>query len=381
MPAQDAASSACRFSQSRLRLPRRGIVVLMLILLAVVALSGCVSSENTSAPPAQTPPTTISPGASDLQQNVINVVNAVQPSVVEIEGFSAEAGSIGSGEIVTSDGYIVTNDHVVRGLTSFRVRLGVSQLVPARLIGEDPQDDLAVLKVGVGRLRPISFGDSSKAEVGQFVIAIGSPLGLEETATIGIVSALNRAASEGPNGPAQTLVGLIQTSAPINPGNSGGALVDLQGQLIGVPTLAAVDPEIGAPANGIGFAIPSNRVRFVTQQLIQHGRLVTTGQGFLGIQGREVTPQLAAAAGLAAQSGVLVVGFAKDTAGKSPAQQAGVQAGDVIVAVNDQAIANNIDLAALTLSQRPGAKVKLTAAHGAGQRTFQVTLGERPVGP
>jgi S1-C subfamily serine protease len=354
---------------------------LTFIILLAIVLSGCVSSEYTANQPAQTarPPTTISPGASDLQQNVITVIDAVQPSVVEIEGFSAAGGAIGSGEILTSDGFIVTNDHVVRGFTNFRVRIGANQIVSARLIGEDPQDDLAVLKVGVSKLQPISFGDSSKVEVGQFAVAVGSPLGLEETATLGIVSALNRSASEGPNGPAQTLVGLIQTSAPINPGNSGGALVDLQGQLIGIPTLAAVDPTIGAPANGIGFAIPSNRVQFVTRQLIQHGRLITTGQGFLGIAGQDVTPQLAAANGLSVQRGVLVAGFAKDASGKSQAQQAGVRVGDVILAVNDQAIANSGDLAALTLSQKPGTKVKLTVARDSNQTAIRVTLGERPV--
>jgi S1-C subfamily serine protease len=355
-------------------------VLLSLLLLAAV-LAGCGGSSTTSNQPTQTstPPTTISPGANELQQNVINVISTVQPSVVEIQGFSSGSGSIGSGEILTSDGYIVTNDHVVRGFTQFNVRLSANQIVSARLVGEAPQDDLAVLKVGVNNLHPISFGDSSKVQVGQFAVAVGSPLGLQETATFGIVSALNRAASEGPNGPAQTLVGLIQTSAPINPGNSGGALVDLQGQLIGVPTLAAVDPSIGAPANGIGFAIPSNRVQFVAQQLIKNGKLTSTGQGFLGIQGRDVTPQLAAASGLSVQSGVLVTGFANDASGKSPAQQAGVQTGDVIVAVNNQAIATSTDLAAVTLSQQPGTQVTLTIARGSRQQMIQVTLGERPV--
>ncbi|HLW00941.1 MAG TPA: trypsin-like peptidase domain-containing protein [Ktedonobacterales bacterium] len=362
------------------RKPRRGVGLFTLLLLVVLALAGCVSVGTTAQPTATaTAPTTVAPGAADLQQQVINVIHAVQPSVVEIDGFNGGGQSIGSGEILTSDGYIVTNDHVVRGFTSFSVRMGANQIVPAKLIGQAPQDDLAVLKVAGTKLPPISFGDSSKVQVGQFVIAIGSPLGLAETATIGIVSALNRAASEGVGGPASTLVGLIQTSAPINPGNSGGALVDLSGRLIGIPTLAAVDPEINAPANGIGFAIPSNRVQFVTQQLIQHGRLVSSGQGFLGIEGQDVTPQLAAANGLAVRNGVLVAGFAKDTAGKSPAQQAGLRVGDSIVAVNNQQIAGSTDLASLTLTQPPGARVNVTIARGPRQQTIQVVLGERPV--
>ncbi len=381
MPAQEKASSAYPRPEPGIhRVSQRVIVFLGCMLLAAVVLSGCVSS-NTAAQSANTasPPITIAPGASDLQQNVIHVIHAVQPSVVEIEGFSAAAGSIGSGEILTSDGYIVTNDHVVRGFTSFMVRIGANQIVSARLIGEAPQDDLAVLKVAASKLTPISFADSSRVQVGQFAVAIGSPLGLEETATIGIVSALNRAATEGQNGPASTLVGLIQTSAPINPGNSGGALVDLRGQLMGIPTLAAVDPQIGAPANGIGFAIPSNRVQFVAQQLMKSGRLTSSGQGFLGIEGRNVTPQLAAANAFSAQSGVLVTGFVKDASGRSPAQQAGVKVNDVIVAVNAQQITSSTDLAAITLTQKPGTQVDVMVNRGGNKQTIPVKLGERPV--
>jgi S1-C subfamily serine protease len=201
---------------------------------------------------------------------------------------------------------------------------------------------------------------------------------LQQSATFGIVSALNRSASEAPNGPAGELTGLIQTSAPINPGNSGGALVDLQGQLIGIPTLGAIDPETGTQANGIGYAIPVDRVTFVAQQLIQHGQLTSTGQGFLGIQGEDVTPSLAAANGLSVQSGVLVTGFANDVAGQSPAQQAGLQTGDVIIAVNGQAVAGNGDLASALLSQSPGTKVTVTVVRGSSQHTVTVTLGERP---
>jgi S1-C subfamily serine protease len=361
--------------------PRRSIGLFTLLLLLALALAGCVSIGTTATQPTATAtaPTTLAPGAADLQQQVINVIHVVQPSVVQINGFNGGGQSIGSGEILTSDGYIVTNDHVVRGFTSFSVQIDANRIVPAKLIGQAPQDDLAVLKVAVTKLPPISFGDSSRVQVGQFAVAIGSPLGLAETATIGIVSALNRAASEGAGGPASTLVGLIQTSAPINPGNSGGALVDLRGQLIGIPTLAAVDPEINAPANGIGFAIPSNRVRFVTQQLIQHGKLLRSGQGFLGIEGQDVTPAVAAANGLSVQNGVLVAGFAKDTSGKSPAQQAGLRVGDSIVAVNNQEIAGSTDLASLTLTQPPGTKVTVTIARGTHQQTMQVVLGERPV--
>ena len=359
----------------------------MLVLIAVF-VAGCNvdttgSTNQTSGGSqiggAQTP-IDVPAAATDLQQTIIKVIAAVQPSVVEVQSSGgAGGGAIGSGEVITADGYIVTNDHVVRGFSTFQVALANGKQLPAKLIGEDPQDDLAVLKVDGQTLHPIALGDSSKLLVGQFAIAIGSPLGLTQSATFGIISALNRSAQEGSGGPASILTGLIQTSAPINPGNSGGALVDLQGRLIGVPTLGAVNPESGASADGIGFAIPSNRVKFVADQLIKNGRLVNSGQGFLGVQGVDVTPSLAAANGLPVQQGVLIAGFANDASGKSPAQQAGLQTGDIIVGVNDQQVTGNGDLGSALISQQPGAKVTITYVRGSSQtHTVSVTLGERP---
>jgi S1-C subfamily serine protease len=318
--------------------------------------------------------------ATDLQQTIINVIRTVQPSVVEVQSSGGGGGeAIGSGEIISKDGYIVTNDHVVRGFSSFTVALANGKKVTARLIGEDPQDDLAVLKVDGQTLQPIAFGDSSKVQVGQFAIAIGSPLGLTQSATFGIISAVNRSAQEGSGGTTSLLTGLIQTSAPINPGNSGGALVDLQGRLIGVPTLGAVNPESGSTADGIGFAIPSNRVKFVADQLIKNGHLVNSGQGFMGIEGVDVTPNLAQANGLPVQQGVLVSGFVSDASGKSPAQQAGLRTGDIIVAVNDQQVAGNADLGSALISQQPGTKVTISFVRGSTTpQKVTVTLGERP---
>ncbi len=209
------------------------------------------------------------PHQQDFQQEMIQAINSAQPSVVAVKTQGPQGGGIGSGEILTSDGYIVTNDHVVRGFTSFAVTLSTNTTVPARLIGEAPQEDLAVLKIARNQLSPIQFADSDKVIVGQVAIALGSPLGLEQSVTSGIVSALRRNATEGPPGPAENLTDLIQTSAPINPGNSGGALVDLQGHLIGVPTFGLVSPGSGAPASGIGFAISSNRTQQIAQQLIK----------------------------------------------------------------------------------------------------------------
>src|SRR5262249_38060263 len=170
----------------------------------------------------------------------------------------------------------------------------------------------------------------------------------------------------------------IQTSAPINPGNSGGALVDLQGQLIGIPTLGATNPESGAAASGIGFAIPSNRVRFVADQLIKSGSLSNTGQGFLGIRGEDVTPELAQANNLPVDSGALFTDFANDTSGNSPEQQAGIRIGDIIVAVNGHDVTSTGDLSGELISQAPGAQVTVRVARGSAKQDIKVTLGERP---
>jgi S1-C subfamily serine protease len=259
------------------------------------------------------------------------------------------------------------------------VTLANGQSYPAALKGQAPDDDLALLKIDAKSLTPIAFAESKNVQVGQFAIAIGSPLGLEQSATFGIVSAVNRTATEGSDGPARyPLTGLIQTSAPINPGNSGGALVDLQGRLIGVPTLAAANPNSGAAADGIGFAIPSDRVKFVADQLISTGKLTNTGRGFLGVQVQDVTPELAAAYNLPAKSGVLVVAFGQDANGKSPAQDAGVKTGDIITAVNGQEVASSSNLSTVLSGQAPGAQVTLKIVRGSQTLNIKVTLGERP---
>lgn len=375
---QRTARPPARPGHDGVGLTRTGLAVVLLLLFAL-ALGGCANSTSTasSTTTGLGSSTAGLPGTSNLQQSVVQVTNAAQPSVVEIQASGAQGGAIGSGSILRNDGYIVTNDHVVAGFSRFQVTLANGKAYPAQLAGAAPEDDLAVLKINASDLKPIQLGDSSKLVVGQFVLALGSPLGLTQSVTFGIVSALNRTASEGPNGPAGTLTGLIQTSAPINPGNSGGALVDLAGRLVGIPTLAPVS-EGGAAANGIGFAIPVNRVKFITDQLIKNGRVTNTGQGFLGIQGVEVTPQLAQQYNLAADHGVLVAGFTSAANGQSPARRAGIQQGDVITQVNGKDIAGNADLAGVLLSQSPGTKVQLSVARGSGQQKITVTLGERP---
>src|SRR5919201_151499 len=215
-------------------------------IVAAVALGGS-SHSSTRAQTAVAAP----PGALALQSALVRIVKAVSPSVVQIE----DRAGLGSGVVFDAKGDIVTNNHVVAGAKSFTVTTSTGKRYPAKLVGAFPPDDLAVIRISGANLPPAVFADSSKLEVGDIAIAIGNPLGLRSSVTEGIVSAFRIAM---PEGNATTLPSVIQTSAAINPGNSGGALVDIAGRVIGIPTLAAVDPEFGSTAAGIGFAIPSN---------------------------------------------------------------------------------------------------------------------------
>lgn len=366
------------------------VALLLVILVAgigigVVAAHGRGAATSATGSALRTSNSTVALPSTvqDLQQTIITVVHTVQPSVVEVQSSGGTGSAIGSGEFLTKDGYIVTNNHVVEGFTTYSVLLADGTTHAAQLVGQDAQDDLAVLKTDVTNATPITLADSSQSQIGQFVVAVGSPLGLQQSATFGIVSALNRTEQENSSnsfgaasGP--VLTGLIQTSAPINPGNSGGALVDLQGRLIGIPTLGASGQQSGATISGIGFAIPSNRVKTVADQLMQQGHVTSTGQGFLGVQGQDVTPQVAQANNLSVQQGVLVQGFAADAHGATPAQSAGMHTGDVIVAVNGQTIANSSDLAGILLNLTPGTNVSLNVVRGTNHLTLHVKLGERP---
>jgi S1-C subfamily serine protease len=347
----------------------------MLLLTLAVGIAGGVAigratasqgstSGNTVLGSTSAPHVTVSSSTATLEQDVKNVAKAVAPSVVKITSTGASGEAVGSGNILTSDGYIVTNDHVVQGFSNYSVQLSNGATYTAKVVGESPDDDLAVIKINATGLTPIAFADSSQAQVGDFVVAIGNPLDLGQSVTFGVVSRLNQTASEQPNGPAGTLTGLIQTSAPINPGNSGGALVNLKGQLIGIPTLAAINPENRGTQTSIGFAISSNRVQFVAKQLIEQGKVTSSGRGFIGIEAQDVDPAVAAQLGLSVQSGVLVRSFVNDAAGASPARQAGSQTNDVITKVNGTPVNNNSDLSGALQNQAPGAKVSLTVVRG-----------------
>jgi S1-C subfamily serine protease len=332
---------------------------------AILAVSGVIAllvGFNTSR---QTTNATASPQASvgaptaaaQLQADFVNVYKKVAPSVVQIE----TGEGLGSGIVFDSKGHIVTNAHVVGTAKSFTVTTSKGKQLKGSLVGTFPADDLAVIKVsGSAGLRPAVFANSSKVQVGAIAMAIGNPLGLSSSVTQGIVSALNRSSSEGGG---ITLPNTIQTSAPINPGNSGGALADIQGRVIGVPTLAASDPQLGGAAAGIGFAIPSNTVKDIAGQIVQHGKVVNSNRAYLGVSIGDTG------------EGVYVGSVSSGT----PAAKAGIRAGDVIVAVAGQQTLTSDALGSVLAAHKPGQTVKVKVVRQDNtSATVDVKLGEYP---
>jgi S1-C subfamily serine protease len=306
-------------------------------------------------------------GANELQSNYESVISSVMPSVVQINTTS----ELGSGVILDDKGDIVTNNHVVAGATDFKVTLSTSsQTYGARLIAGFPQGDLAVIKLTdpPSGLRPAHFANSANAAVGSIVLAMGNPIGLSSSATNGIISATGRTVTEPQSDttPAATLTDMIQTSAPINPGNSGGALVDLTGAVVGIPTLTAVDPNLGGTFPGIGFAIASDTAKDIADQIIEHGKVVNSGLASLGITGRTVVNNSGQPVGV----GVVEV------ATGGPAASAGIVPGDVITALNKSSVTSLAQLQEQLATLQPGQKVPVDVVKSDGtKQTVQVTLG------
>jgi putative serine protease PepD len=350
----------------RRRLWGAGAVLVMLVV--AVAIVTRSRSSNTAAPVTAAPtaagtsgggPSDTVPGAAGaLQDAFVRVLARVRPSVVEI---STPQG-LGSGVIYDGKGDIVTNAHVVGSSTSFQVTLADGRTLNGTLVGTYVPDDLAVIRVSDGSLPAATFADSSQVQAGDVVLAIGNPLGLASSVTDGIVSATGRTVSEGGG---VVLPSTIQTSAPINPGNSGGGLVDLNGHVVGIPTLAAVDAQLGGgAAPGIGFAIPSNTVKLIADQLIASGRVTSSGRAALGISGTTVST-------LGGQPvGVLVRSSAQ------AAKAAGIQAGDIVTAVNGKATPTLNDLQTVLAGLAPGQRVTVDVLHSDGRKqSYTLTLG------
>jgi putative serine protease PepD len=323
-----------------------------------VALGGCGGSSTAGSSSAGQLATGKS---SALEQQFVRVVKQIQPEVVQIR----TPTGLGSGVVLDAGGDIVTNAHVVGDSREFLVTLADGGRYGAKLVGAYVPEDLAVIAIRPARrLTAARFADSAKVEVGDIVLAAGNPLGLQSSVTDGIVSALGRSVTESRG---VVLPNVIQTSAPINPGNSGGALVDLGGEVIGIPTIAAANPQFGTAAAGIGFAIPSNRVIDIAGQIVTHGRVVNSRRAALGITFADNV----------ARSGALVA--AVESGG--PAAQAGIVVGDSIEAIADSVVPDAEGLATVLAALRPGqsVQVSITRADGASA-TLSVRLGQLPGG-
>ncbi|MBI5182287.1 MAG: DegQ family serine endoprotease [Nitrospirae bacterium] len=270
---------------------------------------------------------------------------------------------LASGVIVSSDGYIVTNNHVVSNAEQIKVLLSDKRELKAKLIGADPKTEIAVIKIDANDLPTIVWSDSDKLQVGEFAIAVGNPFGLNQTVTMGIISAVGRA-----NVGVAEYEDFIQTDAAINPGNSGGALVNIRGELIGVNT--AIFSQSGG-YQGIGFAVPSNMVKAVMESLIKSGKVV---RGWLGVSVQPITSELAQQFGLKDAKGALV----SDVVKGSPAEKGGIQRGDVIVSVNGKEIQDSAHLRN-TIAQMPvAAKVKVKVVRGKAEKALDIVIAELP---
>ncbi len=271
--------------------------------------------------------------------------------------------SLGSGVIVSPDGFIITNNHVIEQADEIRITLFDKRSFKARIIGADPKTDVAVVKIDAKNLPTVRWGDSDRLEVGEFVLAIGNPFGLSHTVTMGIISAVGRA-----NVGIADYEDFIQTDAAINPGNSGGPLVNIKGELIGINT--AIFSRSGG-YQGIGFAVPSNMARLVMEQLEQRGRVT---RGWLGVTIQELTPELAQKFGLRSSKGALVGDVAKG----SPAETAGIRRGDIILVFNGKKVDDVGGLRNMVAQSKVGSEVAVTIMRGEKEYSVRVIIAELP---
>jgi S1-C subfamily serine protease len=378
-----------------------GLVVGLLGWIAIAA--GWIESSSDNDAPALTAtpltqPTAQKSGGKGLTVNQIYQQDA--PGVAFIQAQSAPrppsplnpfgggggGTATGSGFVIDQEGHILTNAHVIQGAGKIEVTLGntdSSQPVSAQVVGKDPSTDIALLKVDApsDQLHPLPIGDSSQAQVGDPVVAIGNPFGLDRTVTSGIVSALQREI-KAPNG--FTINNVIQTDAAINPGNSGGPLLDANGSVIGINSQIE---SAGSGGNvGVGFAVPINTARQVVQQLLANGQVE---HAYLGISGTDLTSQIADVLNLSVRQGALV----QSVVPNGPADDAGVKGGtatvsiggqqiraggDVITAIDGKTVTGMDDVINVISQKQPGDKVQLELTHGSQTRTVTVTLGNRP---
>jgi len=356
---------------------------------ALLGAAGTSPAPPTAAPLAAAPPAAAAPARSTgAMQSFADSVARAAPAVVNI--YTARVvreehrqaapldqlfgdywpsyrqrieRSLGSGVIVDTKGTIVTNQHVIAGADSIRVQLADGRIADATVAGQDPDTDLAILHLSIGSLPVMPLGRSDTLRVGDIVLAIGNPYGLSQTVTQGIVSATGR----GQLGLA-TFENFIQTDAAINLGNSGGALIDVNGDLVGINT-AVLNRAYGGP-EGIGFAIPVNLVRGVMEQILAHGHVV---RGWLGFEPQDLSPEQAAQLGITS-GGITVVNILV----RSPAFDAGVRPGDLITRLDGAAVKSSQDLVSKLAALKPGSQVELSGQHGRELYTLKLPVIERP---
>jgi len=339
---------------SRWAWPAAGLVGLALVLVMLVAPPGWSRSPapvwNDQAV-SVTPLTTPAP-------NWVELAKAVKPAVVNVTGRQDGGRSAGSGFVINREGYIVTNSHVVENANTIVVKLSDGRELPATIVGRDPKTDIALLKVDAKDLPVIGLGDSSALQVGEPVMAIGNPFGLEQTVTTGIVSATGRGLGAGPYDD------FVQTDASVNPGNSGGPLINARGQVVGINSI--IFSRTGGSV-GIGFAIPVNLAKSVFTQLAEKGHVE---RGWLGVTIQELTPALVKSLNLSDAHGALVAEVAPD----SPAAKAGIKQGDVIVGVAGHPVTRSSDLPAVIANIEPGHPVALSVLRDGKTMTLNPTI-------
>ena len=335
--------------------------------------------ESASTPPPAATAWSLSAAAAKAMPSVVNIFTSKEVRLPRhpllddplFRRFFGDAfddeprrtSSLGSGVIVSPEGYILTNHHVVEAADEIEVALADGRKAKARLVGSDPETDLAVLKIDLAPLSPVTFGRADTWRVGDVVLAIGNPFGVGQTVTMGIVSAVGRS-HLGIN----TFENFIQTDAAINPGNSGGALVDANGNLIGINT--AIYSQSGG-SMGIGFAIPASLAKQVMEQIIAEGGVT---RGWIGVEIQDLSAELAESFKLGSTRGALVAGVLKG----GPADRAGVKPGDVLVAVESKPVADASALLNLVAALKPGQKAKLTLLREQKEIVLTVDVGKRP---
>ncbi|OQA32930.1 MAG: Periplasmic pH-dependent serine endoprotease DegQ precursor [Betaproteobacteria bacterium ADurb.Bin341] len=278
-------------------------------------------------------------------------------------GGTQKSAGLGSGVVVSGDGYILTNFHVIEAASEIEIALNDGRTLKANVVGSDPESDLAVLKINADKLPAVTFGQMDSLRVGDVVLAIGNPFGVGQTTTMGIVSALGRS-HLGIN----TFENFIQTDAAINPGNSGGALIDTNGNLVGINT--AIYSRSGG-SQGIGFAIPVSSAKAIMEQIIQNGRVI---RGWVGVEAQEITRELAESFGLDDMQGALIAGVIQG----SPAHQAGIRPGDVLLSVNAQSVKDPQIMLDIIASLKPEEKASFRLLRNRQKIDIPVRIGRRP---